>query len=146
VAVLDGDAQRQPDAAQGPEHRRAVELILPPDTGFVRIARLVASGVGVAAGLDVQEVEDLRIAIDEVCSLLIDASSGGTLHLGFRFDDDGIQAEVAGSARLERLDDDERVSFSHLVLEAVVDRVRRTERDGCIVYELTKHTPGRPHE
>ena len=43
-----------------------IELVLPADTRLVRVARLVASGVATAAGFDVDEVEDLRIAVDEV--------------------------------------------------------------------------------
>jgi len=56
----------------------------------VRIVRLVASGIGSLAGLDVEAIEDLRIAVDEACVWLIDRGDGGRLHLSFDLAPDGV--------------------------------------------------------
>ena len=50
----------------------AVELVVPAASTQLRMCRLVATGVASAAGLDVDLLEDLRIAVDELCSLLIE--------------------------------------------------------------------------
>ena len=55
----------------------------------VRIVRLVASGIGSLAGLDVEAIEDLRIAVDEACVWLIDRGDGGRLNLSFVLAPDG---------------------------------------------------------
>lgn len=55
----------------------------------VRIVRLVASGIGSLAGLDVEAIEDLRIAVDEACVWLIDRGDGGRLSLSFVMVPDG---------------------------------------------------------
>lgn len=54
-----------------------VRLELPVDSRYIRVARLVASGLGAIAGLDVDGVDDLRIAVDELCAAIIDGSADG---------------------------------------------------------------------
>jgi anti-sigma regulatory factor (Ser/Thr protein kinase) len=51
---------------------RPVQLTAPAERGSVRLARLVASGVGAEAGLSIDDTEDLRIAVSELVALLVD--------------------------------------------------------------------------
>jgi hypothetical protein len=60
-----------------------VELVVPNEFRFLRLARLVASGAGAIAGLDIGEIEDLRIGVDELCAALMDNGDGSPLLLGF---------------------------------------------------------------
>ena len=52
--------------------RRPVQLSAPAERSSVRLARLVASGVGAEAGLSIDDTEDLRIAVSELVALLVD--------------------------------------------------------------------------
>jgi hypothetical protein len=51
---------------------RSVQLTAPAERSSVRLARLVASGVGAEAGLSIDDTEDLRIAVSELVALLVD--------------------------------------------------------------------------
>ncbi len=51
---------------------RPVQLTAPAERRSVRLARLVASGVGAEAGLSIDDTEDLRIAVSELVALLVD--------------------------------------------------------------------------
>jgi hypothetical protein len=97
-----------------------IELTLPSDTRLVRIARLVASGVATAAQFDVDQLEDLRIAVDEMCSALIEGGNG-PLSLTFELTEDGVEvngrAPVDGTVELEP----ERWGLSRQILKVVVD-------------------------
>jgi hypothetical protein len=50
-----------------------IELRIPPDPAYVRVARLAAGDMGGRVGFSVDEIDDLRLAVDEVCSILIGA-------------------------------------------------------------------------
>ncbi|HET6834446.1 MAG TPA: ATP-binding protein [Acidimicrobiales bacterium] len=52
--------------------QRPVQLTAPAERSSVRLARLVASGVGAEAGLSIDDTEDLRIAVSELVALLVD--------------------------------------------------------------------------
>jgi hypothetical protein len=52
--------------------QRPVQLTAPAERSSVRLARLVASGVGAEAGFSIDDTEDLRIAVSELVALLVD--------------------------------------------------------------------------
>jgi hypothetical protein len=63
--------------ADGPSLR----LELPPDARLLRVLRLVASGVASLGPFDLGAVEEIRVAVDELGSTLISASTGGPIEL-----------------------------------------------------------------
>jgi serine/threonine-protein kinase RsbW len=82
------------DATEGIDG--VVRLQLPAHTRFLRLARLTATGVATDAGFDLEQIEDLRLAIDEACAVLLDAAADGDLHITYRFRPDG-GVEIEGS-------------------------------------------------
>ena len=116
----------------------SIELSLPADARLVRLARLVASGVATAAGFDVEEVEDLRIAVDELCGALVEGSDGSSLHVRFEL---GVnEVEVVGSTQssgLEQLDS-QRIDLSRQILQVVVDSHAVEANGGVMRVQLHK--------
>ena len=51
-----------------------VHLVVPPQSVYLRAIRLVAADTASRAGLDYDEVEDFRIAVDELCHLLMSST------------------------------------------------------------------------
>ena len=59
-----------------------VDLTVPATSEHLRVLRLVSASLAASIGLDVDRLDDLRIAVDELCSLLIEhAPPGARLHL-----------------------------------------------------------------
>src|SRR5213592_160203 len=50
-----------------------IEFRIPPDPAYVRIARLAAGDMGGRVGFSIDELDDVRLAVDEVCAILIGA-------------------------------------------------------------------------
>ena len=96
-----------------------VRLTIPAALEFVRIARLTASGVASRVGFDVDEIEDLRVAVDELSSILVDAAGEGELHLAFTSGVDGI--EIEGTAQVGSTHEPEIEDLTRQILAAVVD-------------------------
>lgn len=53
-------------------NQRPVELHLPADPHLLRVARLTVSAVAAMLPFTLEDVEDLRIAVDELAALAID--------------------------------------------------------------------------
>jgi anti-sigma regulatory factor (Ser/Thr protein kinase) len=51
---------------------RPVELRLPADAHLIRVARLTVAAVAATLPFTLEEVEDIRIAVDELAALAID--------------------------------------------------------------------------
>ncbi len=53
-----------------------IELRLPCKAKYINVARLAVSGIAARAGLTVEDVEDLKIAVSEACTNVIDHAFG----------------------------------------------------------------------
>jgi serine/threonine-protein kinase RsbW len=98
-----------------------IRLELPVDPRYMRIVRLVASGLGATVGFDVETVDDFRIAVDELCAAMLEVSNGSELDLSFEMREDGI--EVNGQTRTDpeaRLST-ERFALSEQILRVAAD-------------------------
>lgn len=52
-----------------------VELILPFKAEYVSVARLTASGIANRIGFDLETIEDIKVAIAEVCNKMVNVGS-----------------------------------------------------------------------
>ena len=53
----------------------SIELLLPFKAEYVSVARLTASGIASRIGFDIETIEDIKVAIAEVCNKLIKTGS-----------------------------------------------------------------------
>ena len=57
-----------------------IELTLPVNAAYVSAARLTASSISNRMGFNIEEIEDIKVAVSEACIFLIRQGAG----LGFR--------------------------------------------------------------
>ena len=109
-----------------------VHLALPATPEFVRLARVTATGLASRAGFSIDEVEDLRLAIDELCFTLI-GSKGREGRLELRYRLDGSALEVHGSLDSPDTEMPHLSDWSDQILDALVDEHevgRTSDSDG----------------
>jgi serine/threonine-protein kinase RsbW len=71
-----------------------VRLVIPAHARFLRLARLTAAGIAGDSGFGLEAIEDLRVAVDEVCAILIEgAADSAELELVYRSTADGLVIE-----------------------------------------------------
>ncbi len=125
-----------------------IELKFPARGDLIVLARLVTSAISARAGFDIEELEDLRLAVGELCLLTLQGSDSqhGDLHLELRVVDDSIEvvstlerAEVAATPEPEG---DEVARLSEQILDALVDEHGRESRDGSARAWLRKRRGG----
>jgi anti-sigma regulatory factor (Ser/Thr protein kinase) len=66
---------------------------VPGRPAYVRLARLVASGLAGDCGFTVEEIDDLRIAVDELVHAVMEDAPGIDIDLVYLVDDDVISVE-----------------------------------------------------
>jgi serine/threonine-protein kinase RsbW len=99
----------------------AVDLRVPADPAYLVVVRTATAGLAARLDLTLDEIEDLRIAVDEACSLLLlgRAHPGRTLNASFTVGAGSITVVIGGPA--EALPKD--ASFSWSVLRALAGEV-----------------------
>jgi serine/threonine-protein kinase RsbW len=108
-----------------------VEVRLPADATFVSLVRAVTTALGARCDLTLDQIDDLHLAVDEACALLLPhADVGSTLTARFRLEAGRIEfrasvpsAEGAGP---------DRSGLSWAVLSALSDDLR-TSADGSVL-------------
>lgn len=102
-----------------------VELSIPARAELLSLARLTVAAVAARADFDYEEIEDLRLALDELCSRLIGQPSEGdpgTLSLRYEWSTGTLEVrcELEGAATHVAVDAEER-DLSDRILDALVD-------------------------
>jgi serine/threonine-protein kinase RsbW len=124
---------RLPDAEKTDEQ---VSLAMPAAPEYVRLARLTAAGLASRLGFTFDEIEDLRIAVDEMCSLLIGpVAQRGEIRL--TFDIDGGALAIIGEIDSETVEL-EFAQLSKQILTAVVDEFQMTRNGGTATCRIVR--------
>ena len=126
-----------------------IELKFPARGDLIVLARLVTSAISARAGFDIEELEDLRLAVGELCLLTLQGSDAhsGDLCLELTVLDDAIGV----ASTLERatafadpsgVDGEESAQLSQQILDALVDEHGRESYDGNVRAWLQKRRGG----
>ncbi len=116
-----------------------VRLEVPASPEFLRVARMMAAGVASRLGFTLEEVDDLRIAIDELCFSLVGRNGRpGTVSLRYVMDADGLVVEGAGHF-VDRANEEPRLSpLSLQILKAVTDECQVDAGEDGPTFRLLK--------
>jgi serine/threonine-protein kinase RsbW len=126
-----------------------VELVFPARGDLVVLARLVASAISARAGFDIEDLEDLRLAVGELCLLALQGSDAkhGDLRLDFDVSADCIDISctlvgAAASGTAPNAEGAEADQLSEQILSALVDEYGRQQEDGAARAWLRKRRKG----
>jgi serine/threonine-protein kinase RsbW len=115
-----------------------IELTLPADPLHVPVARALAADLAVRLDFDLDEVSDLRMAVDEACAELVAKAAGaGRLRCVFQVDADLLRVVVSATTKDGATPS--HATFGWRVLTALVDEVTSwAEADNVVHIQLVK--------
>ncbi len=114
-----------------------ITMSFPSTPEYLRLARLATADAASRAGFDFEEIDDVRIAVSELCSMFSGSDSAITLE--FTCDQGALTVE--GSAGTNG-----PVEVSHLsrvIVAAVVDEHAITTENGATRFRVVKRRRGR---
>jgi serine/threonine-protein kinase RsbW len=80
--------------------RDVVVITLPADSAYLSVLRTATAGLAARLDFTIDEIEDLRIAVDEACAMLLpQATPGAEISCEFELDDDSIGVGVSVMTR-----------------------------------------------
>ena len=113
----DGRANGRPGTIED-----AVEIRLPADSAYLSVLRTATAGLAARLDFTLDEIEDLRIAVDEACAMLLPHAIESA-QLSCRFVLDPGTLEVTVTIATTRGELPERDTFSWTVLSALAGEV-----------------------
>ena len=121
-----------------PVDANQVELAIPGSPEYLRLARIAAADVGSRVGMTFEDLEDLRIAVDELGYTITEGRPEATLSLVFTLRDGAIEiqgscADVGGAFAPTEL--------ARTIVAAVVDEYQLEAVDGQRRFRVFKRAP-----
>lgn len=115
-----------------------VVLTLPSTSAYLSVLRTATAGLAARLDFTLDEIEDLRIAVDEACAMLLAGPvTGEELTCGFELTDRQISVSITMPTRGERLPT--RETFAWTVLSALAGHVdAHGNGDGTVTISLVK--------
>ena len=99
-----------------------VEVRTPADVVYVSTLRLTAASLAARCDLTIDDIEDLRLAVDEACALLLPHSTPDSV-LTARFVLHAARLEVEASVQTAEASEPDRSGFAWTVLGALASTV-----------------------
>jgi serine/threonine-protein kinase RsbW len=114
--------------------RPQITITFPGAPEFLRLARLTSADAGSRAGFDYEDIDDLRIAVSELC-VLISCAPGGDITLEFHVEPGvvGVDGRASPGSLVEN-------ELSRMIVEAVVDDLELSSDDGTSAFRCTKRS------
>jgi anti-sigma regulatory factor (Ser/Thr protein kinase) len=81
---------------QTPTATGEIRLEIPAAPEYLRLARLAVADVGARAGWSYEDIDDLRIAVDELCYAIGAGGERGRLVLTYRISETAIEVHGSG--------------------------------------------------
>jgi serine/threonine-protein kinase RsbW len=117
--------------------RDVVEVRLPATSAYLSVLRTATAGLAARLNFTLDEIEDLRIAVDEACAMLLpQASAGEDFSCTFTLEGDALDVHVRIPAASGTLP--ERDTFAWTVLTALAGEVDAGVEPGGVWIRLHK--------
>lgn len=115
----------------------AVVIQIPADVAYVSTLRLTAASLAARCDLTIDDIEDLRLAVDEACALLLPhAGDGATLEARFVLSAGRLLVDT--SIATDDTAEPDRSGFAWTVLGALASTVDVHQNDGRLTISVTK--------
>lgn len=114
-----------------------VEVRVPADVMYISTLRLTAASLAARCDLTIDDIEDLRLAVDEACALLLPHADPGST-LDARFDLTTGRLGVMASVQTSETAEPDRTGFAWTVLDALASSVDVHRDAGRLTIAVTK--------
>ena len=117
-----------------------IELTIPGSAEYLRLARLAVADAGSRVGFSFEEIDDLRIAVDELCYAIANGESEVRLNLKYQVGETRLVVEGhcdRDSAAAPVLSD-----LAEAILTAVVDEYRLGNAGEGVEFHFAKALAG----
>jgi len=116
-----------------------VELRIPADSAFLAVLRTATAGLAARLDFTLDDIEDLRIAVDEACAMVLPQARVDS-DLTCAFDLEPTRLTVAVTAECDTPQAPDRDSFAWTVLSALTSEVSADVHGERLTIRLARGT------
>lgn len=116
-----------------------VSVKIPASPAYLQVVRLIAAGLASRLGFNIDEIEDLKIGVDELCAYLTGAQGRrGFLEIDFEVHEGTLKISGSGDFEAGQKVRTDLTEFSRMILDTVVDSAALEQNGGRPLFSLEK--------
>lgn len=120
-----------------------ISITIPASPEYLNVVRLVAAGLAARIAFTIEDIEDLKIAVDELSAYLTGTQGrDGKLEITFVVHDDCVEIHGTGTFNADYKIRTDLTEFSKMILETVADQASLEQHAGIPTFRLTKNKTG----
>jgi serine/threonine-protein kinase RsbW len=120
-----------------------ISIRIPASPEYVSVVRLVVAGIASRLRFTIEDIEDLKIGVDELSAYLTGTQGReGTLEIRFSVHGDRIEVDGTGDLAASQKVRTELTEFSRMILDTVADTASLQQIDGHPSFKLVKSRAG----
>jgi serine/threonine-protein kinase RsbW len=109
----------------------AVFVEVPATPGFVQVLRNVVAGVAARMDMPIDQIEEVRLAVTEAASLLLDEAEATSLRMTIGREVDDLIVTLSSDGEADQWPSDRALaSWPWLVVKGLTDEIRAQRGDG----------------
>lgn len=124
------------------ESHDRIAITLPCKAEYVSVARLAASGVANRAGFDLDTVEDIKVAVSEVCTRIISVAENSSKQYEIEFKICTNKLLISFSSDIKKTDcifQDDEDGLGISIINAFMDDVEYCPKNKSCMLSMTKN-------
>jgi anti-sigma regulatory factor (Ser/Thr protein kinase) len=116
-----------------------VTVRIPASPAYLQVVRLVAAGLATRLGFTIDEIEDLKIGVDELCAYFTGTQGrDGTIEIRFGVHDDKLEISGVGNFAPGQKVRTDLTELSKMILDTVSDEASLSQVNGSPAFNLSK--------
>ena len=106
-----------------------INITIPRKPDYISLARLTTSGIAYSMGLNVDDIEDIKVSIGEACVNSLMLSGNQEISLVFEIDEERLSIKVTDVKESipEELDERKERELGLLIIKSLMDEVNFNE-------------------
>ncbi|MDO5718273.1 MAG: anti-sigma regulatory factor [Tissierellia bacterium] len=104
-------------------NRDEILLTIPGKPEYISTIRLTTSSIASKMGLDIDSIEDLRVAISEACNIVMGKQN---IKIEYTIEESGLSIKVSSEDRID-YKNDQSMELGKQILNTLVDEVEFTD-------------------
>jgi serine/threonine-protein kinase RsbW len=108
----------------------AVSVDVPATPGFVQVLRTIAAGVAARLDMPIDQIEEVRLAVTEAASLLLDEVDATSLRMTIGRDEETLDVRLSADGHADPWPSDRALaSWPWLVVKGLTDEIQAERHD-----------------
>ena len=105
-----------------------IELTIPSKPDYISVARLTSSAIGNSMGLNIDDIEDIKVSIAEACINALNKSDEISMVFNAGKDKLTMKVDNVFPCKDNEMDAGKEIEMGILIIESLMDEVRFDEK------------------